>query len=97
MPHIFDVEIERGMLHFVLANVGAAPAHAVRVKLDKAVRDLAGQRVVDAARDGEQEGVVAAEDDRDASRFDRVDDGIGAGAKGGVDVVRQDLGIPPGR
>jgi len=46
---IFDVEIERGMLHFVLANIGAAPAHAVRVKLDKAVRDLAGLRVNDNA------------------------------------------------
>jgi len=46
---IFDVEIERGMLHFVLANIGAAPAHAVRVKLDKAVRDLSGQRVNDNA------------------------------------------------
>ncbi|MCW5622285.1 MAG: hypothetical protein KIS79_14355 [Burkholderiales bacterium] len=44
---IFDVEIERGMLHFVLANIGTAPAHAVRVKLDKAVRDPAGQRVND--------------------------------------------------
>lgn len=46
---ILDVEIERGVLHLVLANIGMAPAHAVRVKLDKAVRDLAGQRVNDNA------------------------------------------------
>lgn len=44
---IFDVEVEQGMLHFVLANIGTAPAHAVRVKLDKAVHDPAGRRVND--------------------------------------------------
>ncbi len=44
---ILDVEIERGLLHFVLANIGTAPAHAVRVKLGRVVRDLAGERVND--------------------------------------------------
>ena len=44
---IFDVDVERGMLHFVLANIGSAPAHAVRVKLGETVRDLAGRRVND--------------------------------------------------
>ncbi len=42
---IFDVEIDRGALHFVLANIGSMPAHAVRVKLDRPVRDLADQQV----------------------------------------------------
>jgi len=44
---ILDVEVDRGVLHFVLANIGTAPAHAVRVKLDKPVRDLADHRLND--------------------------------------------------
>ncbi len=44
---ILDIALERGMLYFELENIGSAPAHAVRVKLDKAVRDLAGHRVND--------------------------------------------------
>ena len=42
----FDIEIERGALHFVLECRGAH-AHAVRVRFSRAIRDLAGLRVND--------------------------------------------------
>ena len=42
---ILDVEIEAGTLHFVLASIGRAPVHALRVRLSRRVRDLAGLRV----------------------------------------------------
>lgn len=45
---ILDIEVDAdGTLHFVLANIGAAPAHLVRLKFSRALRDLAGQRVND--------------------------------------------------
>ena len=45
---ILDIELDAdGTLHFVLANIGAAPAHVVRVKFSRALRDLAGERVND--------------------------------------------------
>jgi hypothetical protein len=34
-------------LHFVLANIGLAPAHAVRPRFSRALRDVAGLRVND--------------------------------------------------
>jgi hypothetical protein len=44
---ILDVEVQRGALHFVLVSIGVAPAHAVRVRLSRAVRDVKGWRVND--------------------------------------------------
>jgi hypothetical protein len=44
---IFDVEITAGTLHFVLANIGPAPAHAVRVRFSRVLRDVAGLRIND--------------------------------------------------
>ena len=45
---ILDIEVEAdGTLHLVLANIGTAPAHAVRVRFGRALRDLAGLRVND--------------------------------------------------
>lgn len=42
---LLDVEIERGALLFVLVGLGNTPAHAVRVRLNRAVRDLSGRLV----------------------------------------------------
>lgn len=44
---VLDVDVERGALHFVLANLGGAPAHAVRVAFSRSLRDLAGHRLND--------------------------------------------------
>lgn len=44
---VLDVEIDRGALHFVLANLGDAPAHALRVGFSRSLRDLAEQRLND--------------------------------------------------
>lgn len=44
---MLDVEIDRGALHFVLANLGDAPAHGLRVGFSRSLRDLAGQRLND--------------------------------------------------
>ena len=45
---VLDVEVDgQGALHFVLANLGDAPAHALRVAFSRSIRDLAGQRVND--------------------------------------------------
>lgn len=41
---ILDVEIERGVLHLVLACHGGH-AHAVRVRFSRTIRDLAGLRI----------------------------------------------------
>ena len=43
---ILDVLVERGALHFVLACEGGH-AHAVRVRFNRVIRDLAGQKVND--------------------------------------------------
>lgn len=45
---VLDVEVDgHGALHFVLANLGDAPAHTLRVAFSRSIRDLAGQRVND--------------------------------------------------
>jgi hypothetical protein len=44
---ILDVDAGDGSLHFVLENIGTMPAHAVRVRFSRALRDLAGLRVGD--------------------------------------------------
>ena len=45
---IVDIEVDAdGTLHLVLANIGPAAAHAVRVRFSRALRDLAGQRLND--------------------------------------------------
>ena len=44
---ILDVDTTDGHLHFVLANIGPLPAHAVRVRFSHVVRNLAGLRVGD--------------------------------------------------
>ncbi|MDH4326535.1 MAG: hypothetical protein OEW90_20550 [Betaproteobacteria bacterium] len=44
---ILDVEVERGALHFVLACCGSTHAHAVRVRFNRVIRDLAGRRLGD--------------------------------------------------
>jgi hypothetical protein len=44
---ILDVETDAGELHFVLASIGPAPAHAVRVRFSRVLRDVAGLRVND--------------------------------------------------
>jgi len=44
---ILDVEVEGDSLHFVLVCIGPAPAHAVRVRFSRVLRDLAGLRLND--------------------------------------------------
>jgi hypothetical protein len=44
---ILDVEVEGDTLHFVLACIGPAPAHAVRVRFSRVLRDVAGLRLND--------------------------------------------------
>jgi hypothetical protein len=44
---ILDVEVDGGALHFVLACIGPAPAHAVRVRFSRVLRDMAGLRLND--------------------------------------------------
>lgn len=44
---ILDVEVDGGALHLVLACIGCAPAHAVRVRFSRVLRDLAGLRLND--------------------------------------------------
>ena len=44
---ILDVEVDGGALHLVLACIGPAPAHAVRVRFSRVLRDLAGLRLND--------------------------------------------------
>ena len=44
---ILDVEVDGGTLHFVLACIGPAPAHAVRVRFSRVLRDVAGLRLND--------------------------------------------------
>lgn len=45
---VLDVEVDaQGALHLVLANLGDAPAHALRVAFSRSLRDLAGLRVND--------------------------------------------------
>jgi hypothetical protein len=44
---IVDVVFDRGLLFLVLANLGDRPAHAVRVKFDRAFTGVAGTRRID--------------------------------------------------
>jgi hypothetical protein len=44
---ILDVEIAGGELHVVLASIGPAPAHTVRVRFSRVLRDVAGLRLND--------------------------------------------------
>ncbi len=44
---ILDVELDAGTLHFVLTSIGPGPAHAVRVRFSRVLRDVAGLRVND--------------------------------------------------
>jgi hypothetical protein len=44
---IVDVVFERGLLFLVLANLGDRPAHAVRVKFDRAFRGVGGAKRID--------------------------------------------------
>jgi hypothetical protein len=44
---VLDVEFERGLLYLVLENLGDAPAHAVRVRFDRPLTGLGGDRRVD--------------------------------------------------
>ena len=44
---LLDIDAGDGSLHFVLENIGCLPAHTVRVRFSRAVRDLAGLRVGD--------------------------------------------------
>jgi hypothetical protein len=44
---ILDVDVRNGTLHFVLHNIGLQPAHAVRVRFSRVLRDVAGLRVGD--------------------------------------------------
>jgi hypothetical protein len=44
---VLDACVDAGALQFVLACTGPGPAHAVRVRFSRAIRDLAGQRVND--------------------------------------------------
>ena len=43
---IVDFIFRQGVLHVAVANIGAAPAHDVTVKFDKAFRGLGGEREV---------------------------------------------------
>lgn len=47
---ILDVEFEDGLLFLVLANLGDAPAHRVRVKFDAPLRGLGGEKRIDRLR-----------------------------------------------
>jgi hypothetical protein len=44
---ILDVELERGLLFLVLANLGRLPAHNVRVRFAQPLRGLGGDRRID--------------------------------------------------
>ena len=44
---ILDVELERGLLFLVLENLGKLPAHNVRVRFDKPLHGLGGDRRID--------------------------------------------------
>ena len=44
---ILDVELERGLLFLVLENLGKLPAHNVRVRFDKPLHGVGGDRRID--------------------------------------------------
>lgn len=44
---ILDVELVRGVLHFVLATIGTQPVHAVRARFSRTIRDLSGASLND--------------------------------------------------
>lgn len=44
---LLDVHVERGALLFVLFALGPSPAHAVRVRFNRALRDLEGTLLAD--------------------------------------------------
>ena len=44
---IVDVELERGLLFLVLENLGRLPAHGVRVRFDRPLHGLGGDRRID--------------------------------------------------
>jgi hypothetical protein len=47
---VLDVELERGVLFFVLENIGDSPAHEVRCAFSEPVHGLGGEQRVDALR-----------------------------------------------
>jgi hypothetical protein len=44
---VLDVELDRGLLFLVLRNLGALPAHNVRVRFDQPLHGLGGERRID--------------------------------------------------
>jgi hypothetical protein len=44
---VLDVEFEDGLLFLVLENLGRAPAHAVRVRFERPLRGLGGEKRID--------------------------------------------------
>jgi hypothetical protein len=44
---ILDVEFERGLFFLVLENLGDEPAHSVRVRFEKPLSGLGGERRID--------------------------------------------------
>ena len=44
---ILDVELDRGLLFLVIANLGRLPAHNVRVRFDRPLHGLGGERRID--------------------------------------------------
>jgi hypothetical protein len=44
---ILDVELDRGLLFVVLENLGETPAHSVRVRFDRPLHGLGGDRRID--------------------------------------------------
>ena len=47
---ILDFEFEDGLFFLVLENIGARPAHAVRVRFAEPLRGLGGQKRIDRLR-----------------------------------------------
>lgn len=47
---ILDLEFEDGLFFLVLENIGARPAHAVRVRFAEPLRGLGGQKRIDRLR-----------------------------------------------
>ena len=47
---ILDLELEDGLLFLVLENIGARPAHAVRVRFAEPLRGLGGEKRIDRLR-----------------------------------------------
>jgi hypothetical protein len=44
---ILDVELDRGLLFLVIANLGRLPAHSVRVRFEQPLHGLGGDRRID--------------------------------------------------